>query len=352
MTYSVAVAGASGYAGGELLRLLAAHPEFEVRTVTAHSNASQKLSEVHPHLRSLRHLTLAETTPETLAGHDVVFLALPHGASGALTAELPADTLVVDCGADHRLTNPADWDAYYGGEYHGAWGYGIPELLVSTGSTGATKQRDALAGATRIAAPGCNASAVSLALAPAVAAGLVETTDIVSVLAVGPSGAGKSLKLNLLGSELMGSANPYAVGGSHRHTPEIIQNLKLAGAGEATVSMTPVLVPMARGILATSTAKLKPGVTEEQIRKAYDAAYGTEAFVQVLPAGHFPRTADTLGANTCLIGLAVDAKVGRLVVVSALDNLVKGTAGAAIQSANIALGLPETLGLSVDGVAP
>ena len=352
MSYSVAVAGASGYAGGELLRLLAAHPEFEVRTVTAHSNAGQKLSEVHPHLRSLRHLTLAETTPASLAGHDVVFLALPHGASGAITAELPADTLVVDCGADHRLTNPADWDAYYGGEYYEAWAYGIPELPTATG-----KIRDALAGATRIAAPGCNASAVSLALAPAVAAGLVETTDIVSVLAVGPSGAGKSLKLDLLGSELMGSANPYAVGGSHRHTPEIIQNLKLGlvstgSTSEVTVSMTPVLVPMARGILATSTAKLKPGVTEEQIRKAYDAAYGTEAFVQVLPAGHFPRTADTLGANTCLIGLAIDAKVGRLVVVSALDNLVKGTAGAAIQSANIALGIPEQTGLTVNGVAP
>ena len=220
MSYSVAVAGASGYAGGELLRLLAAHPEFEVRTVTAHSNAGQKLFEVHPHLRSLRHLTLAETTPETLAGHDVVFLALPHGASGAITAELPADTLVVDCGADHRLTTPDDWAAYYGGDYYEAWAYGIPELPTEAG-----KIRDALAGATRIAAPGCNASAVSLALAPAVAAGLVETTDIVSVLAVGPSGAGKSLKLNLLGSELMGSANPYAVGGSHRHTPEIIQNL-------------------------------------------------------------------------------------------------------------------------------
>ena len=352
MTFSVAVAGASGYAGGELLRILSSHPQFEVRTVTAYSNAGAALAEVHPHLRSLAHLTLVDTTPATLAGHDIVFLALPHGASGAITAELPDDVLVIDCGADHRLENPTDWAAYYGGDYYGAWAYGIPELLV-----GATKQRDALAAATRIAAPGCNASAVSLALAPAVAAGLVEPTDLVSVLAVGPSGAGKSLKLNLLGSELMGSANPYAVGGVHRHTPEIAQNLRkgLGASGadaDVTVSMTPVLVPMARGILATSTAKLKPGVTEAQIRAAYDAAYGDEPFVQVLPAGSFPRTADTLGANTCLIGLAIDANVGRLVVVSALDNLVKGTAGAAIQCANIALGLPETLGLTTDGVAP
>jgi len=324
-----------------------------VRTVTAHSNAGAALAEVHPHLRSLAHLTLVDTTPATLAGHDIVFLALPHGASGAITAELPDDVLVIDCGADHRLENPTDWAAYYGGDYYGAWAYGIPELLVGT-----TKQRDAITAATRIAAPGCNASAVSLALAPAVAAGLVEPTDLVSVLAVGPSGAGKSLKLNLLGSELMGSANPYSVGGVHRHTPEIAQNLRKglrapAGSDQpVTVSMTPVLVPMARGILATSTAKLKPGVTEAQVRAAYGAAYGDEPFVQVLPAGSYPRTADTLGANTCLIGLTIDQNVGRLVVVSALDNLVKGTAGAAIQCANIALGLPETLGLTVDGVAP
>lgn len=329
--------------------MLSSHPQFEVRTVTAHSNAGAALAEVHPHLRSLAHLTLVDTTPATLAGHDIVFLALPHGASGAITAELPDDVLVIDCGADHRLENPTDWAAYYGGDYYGAWAYGIPELLV-----GATKQRDALTDATRIAAPGCNASAVSLALAPAVAAGLVEPTDLVAVLAVGPSGAGKSLKLNLLGAELMGSANPYAVGGAHRHTPEIAQNLRkgLGADADVTVSMTPVLVPMARGILATSTAKLRPGVTEAQIRAAYDAAYGDEPFVQVLPAGSFPRTADTLGANTCLIGLAIDTNVGRLVVVSALDNLVKGTAGAAIQCANIALGLPETLGLTTDGVAP
>ncbi len=415
MTFSVAVAGASGYAGGELLRILSGHAEFEVRTVTAHTNAGAALAELHPHLRSLAHLTLAETTPATLAGHDVVFLALPHGASGAITAQLPNDVLVIDCGADHRLDKPADWAAYYGGEYYGAWTYGMPELLVSpisTSSITTSKQRDALATATRIAAPGCNASAVTLALAPAVASGLVEPTDLSAVLAVGPSGAGKSLRVDLLGAELMGSANPYAVGGVHRHTPEIVQNLRKgmgldtsAGAdystgaksliepveigglstsstggqsliepveisevstsstdggstGESstdaavTISMTPVLVPMARGILATCSATLKPGVTLADVRAAYEAAYGDEQFVQLLPQGSFPRTADTLGANTCLIGLTIDPNVGRLVVVSALDNLVKGTAGAAVQCANIALGLPEGMGLSVDGVAP
>ncbi|QIZ98064.1 N-acetyl-gamma-glutamyl-phosphate reductase [Leifsonia sp. PS1209] len=347
MTFSVAVAGASGYAGGELLRILAGHPDFEVRTVTAHQNAGQTLVSHQPHLRSLSHLTLVESTVENLSGHDVVFLALPHGKSGEIAALLPEETLVVDCGADHRLESPESWAAFYGGEYFGSWAYGVPELPVGDG-----KQRDALVGAKRIAAPGCNASAVSLALAPGIAAGLIEEEDIVAVLAVGPSGAGKSLKTMYLASEILGSANPYAVGGTHRHIPEIQQNLRKAGAANPTVSFTPVLVPMSRGILATSTARLKPGVTAEQVQSAWESAYAGETFVQVLPAGTVPRTADVLGANTALIAVAVDEAAGRVVTVLALDNLYKGTAGAAIQSANIALGLDETAGLTVNGVAP
>lgn len=347
MSFSVAVAGASGYAGGELLRLLADHPDFVVTTVTAHANAGQPLIDHQPHLRSLRHLVLSATTPEALAGHDIVFLALPHGKSGEVTAALPPETLVVDCGADHRLVDEADWDAFYGGEYFGAWAYGVPELQTATG-----RGRDALVGAKRIAAPGCNASTVALSLAPGIAAGVIEPLDIVSVLAVGPSGAGKSLKLNLLAGEILGSANPYAVGGTHRHIPEITQSLRAAGAQRATISFTPVLVPMSRGILATSTARLVPGTTAAQVRSAWEDAYGDEPFVQLLPEGVFPRTADVLGANTALIGLAVDETAGRVVVVTAVDNLAKGTAGAAIQSANIALGLPETTGLSMNGVAP
>jgi N-acetyl-gamma-glutamyl-phosphate reductase len=347
MVFSVAVAGASGYAGGELLRLLAAHPDFEVRTVTAHSNAGQRLVDVQPHLRSLAHLVLGNTDAATLAGHDVVFLALPHGASGALTAELPGDTLVVDCGADHRLESEADWAAFYGGDYFGAWAYGVPELPVDGG-----RQRDRLVGARRIAAPGCNASTVALALAPGILAGVIEATDIVAVLAVGPSGAGKSLKVPNLAAEILGSANPYAVGGTHRHIPEIQQSLRWAGATDPTVSFTPVIVPMSRGILATATARLVPGTSAAAVRAAWGTAYADEPFVHVLPAGQFPRTADVLGANTALIGLAVDEAAGRVITVTAVDNLTKGTAGAAIQSANIALGLPETRGLSTNGVAP
>lgn len=348
MSFSVAVAGASGYAGGELLRLLAQHPDIEISTVTAHSNAGQPLTRVQPHLRSLDHLTLVDTTPENLAGHDVVFVALPHGMSGQLTDQLGDDALVIDCGADHRLTSEDDWAKFYGGEFYGAWTYGLPELMLAGGG----RQREALANARRVAVPGCNVTAMTLGLAPGIQAGIIEAEDLVAVLAVGTSGAGKSLKTHLLASEIHGSAMPYAVGGTHRHTPEIVQNLAVAGASRATISFTPVLVPMSRGILATSTARLRPGIGLAEVREAWQRAYAGEPFVHVLPDGEFPKTADVVGANMTLIGLAVDEAARRLVVVTALDNLVKGTAGAAIQSMNIALGLPEASGLVQDGVAP
>lgn len=348
MSLSVAVAGASGYAGGELLRLLASHPDLEVTTVTAFQNAGQSLISQQPHLRSLAHLQLQPTDSATLAGHDVVFLALPHGKSGEVTKDLPEGTLVVDCGADHRLTSESNWARFYGGDFYGAWDYGLPELLLADGGT----QREKLVGSKRIAVPGCNVTAITLALAPGIRSHLIESSDLVSVLAVGPSGAGKALRTDLLAAELLGSASAYQVGGVHRHNPEIRQNLTAAGGVDVSISFTPVLVPMSRGILATSTARLAPGVTEAQVRDAWESAYADEPFVHVLPAGTFPRSADTVGANTALIGLAIDEAAGRLVVVSAIDNLVKGTAGAAIQSTNIALGLPETTGLSVDGVAP
>lgn len=350
MTYRVAVSGASGYAGGEILRLLAAHPDIDITTVTAHSSAGRPLIEQQPHLRSLAHLTLQETTPEVLAGHDVVFLALPHGESGAYTESLTDVPLVIDAGADHRLTSADEWARFYGGGFHEPWAYGVPELPVAPHG----RQRDLIVGARRIAAPGCNASTVSLSLAPGVAAGVIETRDIVSVLAVGSSGAGKSAKTHLLAAEILGSANPYAVGGTHRHIPEIRQALVAAGAhaDDVRISFTPVIVPMARGILATSSAPIRGDASDDDIRAAWVEAYADEPFVEVLPAGQFPRSADAVGANTALLGLAVDREAGRVVVVAALDNLVKGTAGAAVQSMNIALGLPETRALPVNGVAP
>jgi N-acetyl-gamma-glutamyl-phosphate reductase len=348
MGIRVAVAGASGYAGGELLRLLLGHPQVEVGAVTAGGSAGSRLGDHHPHLVPLAGRVLGPTTAESLAGHDVVALALPHGASAALVAELAPDVVVVDCGADFRLSDPAAWTRFYGSAHAGSWPTGLPELPLAGGA----KQRDQLVGARRIAVPGCYPTAVGLALAPGFVAGLLEPEDVVVVAASGTSGAGRSLKPHLLGSEVMGSMTPYGVGGGHRHTPEVEQYLGAAAGRPVTVSFTPTLAPMARGILATATARVLPGVTESGLRDAWHAAYDDEPFVHLLPLGQWPRTADTLGANVVHLQLALDPKAGRVVVVTAIDNLTKGTAGAAVQSLNLALGLPETLGLPQIGVAP
>ena len=348
MTVRVAVAGASGYAGGEVLRLLVAHPGVQIGAVTAHSSAGDLLGRHQPHLRSLADRVIEDTTARTLAGHDVVVLALPHGASGAIAAELGDDVLVLDCGADHRLSDAAAWQQFYGSAHAGTWPYGMPELLLAGGA----KQREHLVGARRVAVPGCNVTAITLGIQPGVAAGLVAATDLVAVLAVGYSGAGKALKPHLLASEGLGSAAPYAVGGTHRHIPEIEQNLIAAGASGVRISFTPVLVPMSRGILATTTAPLAPGADAADVRAAWELAYADEPFVELLPEGQWPTTAATVGANNALVQVAVDARAGKVVTICALDNLVKGTAGAAVQSMNLALGLPEGTGLTVTGVAP
>jgi N-acetyl-gamma-glutamyl-phosphate reductase len=339
----IAVSGASGYVGGEVLRLALGHPEVEIGAVTAGESAGSALGAHQPHLPSLADRTIAETTPEQLAGHDVVFLALPHGRSAELAARLPDDVLVVDCGADHRLTDPAAWQRWYGGDHAGAWPYGLPELPGS---------REALRGSTRIAVPGCYPTASTLAAFPAVAAGLVEP-DVSIVAFSGTSGAGKSAKPHLLGAEVMGSAGAYGVGGGHRHTPEIVQNLATVSPQPVRVSFTPVLAPMPRGILAVASAPLADdGVTEDQAREAYAKAYDAEPFVHLLPAGVQPATKSVIGSNTVQIQVAVDADAGRLVVTAAIDNLTKGTAGGAFQSVNLALGLDETLGLPTTGMHP
>ncbi len=341
MTVRVAVAGASGYAGGELLRLLLAHPEVEVGTLTAGGNAGSTLGEHHPNLLPLADRVLAETSVSELSGHDVVFLALPHGHSGAIAAEL-TDSVVIDCGADHRLNDPADWHHWYGGEHPGTWPYGVPELPGG---------REKLREATRVAVPGCFPTVSSLAMAPALAAGLVDP-DVVVVAMTGTSGAGRAFKPHLLSAEVMGSASVYGVGGAHRHTPEMIQNLSAVADESVAVSFTPVLAPMARGILATCSAPLRDDVDARTAHRAYLDAYADEPFVHVLPEGVWPQTSATLGANTVHLQVTVDAEAGRLVAVGAEDNLTKGTAGGALQCMNLALGLTETTGLPTAGVAP
>jgi N-acetyl-gamma-glutamyl-phosphate reductase len=342
MAVRVAVAGASGYAGGEVLRLLAGHPEVEIGAVTANSSAGQLLGALQPHLLPLAGRVLQETTAEVLAGHDVVFLALPHGQSAAVAEQLGGDVLVVDMGADFRLRDAADWERFYGSPHAGTWPYGLPELPGA---------RAALAGTKRIAVPGCYPTAVSLALAPAYAGALAEP-DAVIVAASGTSGAGKAPKPHLLGSEVMGSMTPYGVGGGHRHTPEIVQNLSEVAGEKVTVSFTPTLAPMPRGILATCSAKARPGVGAAEVRAAYEKAYADEPFVHLLPEGQWPATASVYGSNAVHLQVAYDEAAGRVIAISAIDNLAKGTAGGALQSMNIALGLPETTGLSAIGVAP
>lgn len=346
--WTAAVAGASGFAGGEIVRLLLAHPQLEIGSLTASTSTGTPLAHHHPHLLPLADQVLLDTSPATLAGHDVVFLALPHGASAELAGQLDDHVVVIDCGADFRLADARAWTGFYGSAHAGTWPYGLPELPLTGGRVG----RDRLAGARRIAVPGCYPTACSLALAPGFAAGLLDPGDVVIVAASGTSGAGKGLKAHLLGAEVMGSMSPYGVGGSHRHTPEIEQNLADAAGEKVTVSFTPTLAPMSRGILATCTARLAPGADPVQVRAAWDKAYAAEQFVHLLPDGQWPRTADVLASNNVTVQVAVDQRAGRVVAVAAVDNLTKGTAGGAVQCANLALGLPEGTGLPTVGVSP
>jgi N-acetyl-gamma-glutamyl-phosphate reductase len=370
----VAVAGASGYAGGELLRLLAGHPDLKVSAVTADSKVGQPIGIVHPQLAGVPGLaerTFDAADPGLIADCDLAFFALPHGQSAALAGQLPETTKIVDLGADFRLEDPAAWTRHYGTPHPGRWICGLPELPGA---------RARIRAASRVAAPGCYATAAIVALAPLLAAGLVEPADVVIVAASGTSGAGRAANAELLGSEVMGSVSAYQVAGEHRHTPEIEQALSEAiaavssaagtvgghgdGAPRVTVSFTPVLAPMPRGILATCTARLVPELSGPAagtgarrtatagLRNAISAAYAGEPFVCLLPEGRWPATAAVGGSNAVHIQTAADMHAGRAIAVAAIDNLGKGAAGQAIQNANLMLGLPETAGLTTYGVAP
>lgn len=343
MAFSVAVAGCTGYAGGELLRLLLQHPEVSIGALTGNSSVGDRLGEHQPHLAPLAQRVVAPTTAAELAGHDVVFLALPHGTSAALAQQLGDDVLIIDAGADFRLRDSAAWEKFYGSPHAGTWPYGMPELPGA---------REALAGVKRVAVPGCYPTAATLALLPAVAEDLVDAAQLSIVAASGVSGAGKSLKPHLLGSESMGNMSPYGVGGMHRHTPEITQNLSAVTKQVVNVSFTPLLAPMPRGILATCSAPVADGVSTAQARSAYARHYQGEPFVELLPEGTWPQTAAVAGSNRVTVQVVVDESAGRLIAIAAIDNLTKGTAGGAVQSMNLALGLPEATGLSAVGVAP
>jgi N-acetyl-gamma-glutamyl-phosphate reductase len=333
----VAVAGASGYAGGELLRLLAGHPDLEIGPLAAQASAGRPVTELHPHLPDMEGVAFAPTDPAVLADADLLFTALPHGESAALVAELPASLKIIDLGADFRLS-AEPWSRYYQKHPHaGQWTYGLPELPGA---------REAIETAPAVAAPGCYATAAILALAPLLP--LIDPSAIVIVAASGTSGAGRGAHV-----EAFGSMRAYEVGGTHRHTPEIEQALQSERPGEpVTVSFTPTLAPMSRGILATCSAPVARGVTAADLRSALTGIYGSEQFVHVLPEGRWPASGATIGSNAAQLQVALDPHAGRAVVVSALDNLGKGAAGQAVQIANIMLGLPESAGLTAHGVAP
>lgn len=337
MGISVAVAGASGYAGGELLRLVLGHPHLDLGVVTAGTNAGQPVTAIHPHLVALADRTFSATDADALGEADLVFLALPHGESAAVVRQLAGQVRVVDLGADFRLADADAWARYYGGPHAGTWTYGLPEL---------PGQRARITASTRVANSGCYAVAITLALAPLIAAGIADPEDVVVVAASGSTGAGRSLKPGLLASEVMGEMSTYKVG-AHQHVPEIKQ-----ATGARSLSFTPLLAPMPRGILATVTARPTKDVTAEDVRDCLAKAYAGEAFVHVLPAGQLPRTSSTYGSNAAHLQATLDVDSGRIIVTSAIDNLGKGAAGQAVQCANLLLGLPETAGLTAIGVAP
>lgn len=335
----IGVLGASGYAGGELLRLLSGHPDFEVSYIAAGSNAGEKITDLHSHLITYGDQRFAGTDIDAINNCDLIFLALPHGQSAEIVKQIDERVKAVDLGADYRLKSEKAWKQYYNDSYAGAWVYGLPEL---------PGKRELIKKSSRVANPGCYATAIALAAAPAVLAGGVDVSDIVVVAASGTTGAGRSSKVALSASEIMNSMVSYKFGGVHQHTPEIEQTLSELNSKEVKISFTPILAPMPRGILATVTAKTT--LSEEAIRQSYEEAYLDEPFVHLLAKGQLPETSSLIGSNSVQMQVAVDIHTSRLIVSVAIDNLGKGAAGQAIQNANLIAGLSEITGLSALGL--
>ena len=333
-----AVVGASGYAGGELLRLLSNHPKFKLSYIAAGSNAGEPITNLHPQLTNFTGRNFEETEIAKINNSDLVFIALPHGESAKIISQIDPKVKVVDLGADFRLIDSKKWEKYYGGKHAGSWVYALPELV----------DHKLISSANKVANPGCYATAIALSIAPALS--LINAEDIVVVAASGTTGAGRSAKVNLLGSEVMNNLTSYKFGGIHQHTPEIEQILSSISRESVKISFTPVLAPMPRGILATVTAQLTQQSSAEQIREIYQSFYSGSKFVKVLPVGSMPMTSAVLGTNNAQIQIAVDEHVNRLLISAVIDNLGKGAAGQAIQNANLMCDLAEDAGLEILGV--
>ena len=341
MTISTGVIGASGYAGGELLRLLLGHPEFEVSYISAGTNAGEQITSIHPSLTPYTGQSFQSTNVQAANACNLLFIALPHGESAKLISEISSEVRIVDLGADFRLNDASSWIKYYGGAHAGTWAYGLPD---------SPSHKSQIATASRVANPGCYATAIALAASPALATHAIDASDIVVVAASGTTGAGRSAKVNLLGSEVMNNLSSYKFGGVHQHTPEIEETLATIAGEDVKISFTPILAPMPRGILATVTAKLTSNISINQIRDSYINYFAQSEFVHLLPEDVMPSTSSVLGSNHAHMQVAIDEHTNRLVISCAIDNLGKGAAAQAIHNANIMFGFPEVTGLKNLGV--
>ncbi len=336
---NIGLVGGSGYAGGELLRLLAGHPVFQVAAISAHSNAGEEITSIHPQLQSYAGRKFTAFAPEEFANCDLIFLALPHGGSAKVIAQLPPSAKIVDLGADYRLQSKDSWSKYYGGEYAGSWVYGIPDIPGKS---------EEISASTRVANPGCYAT--SIVLGTAAASQFADLSDVVVVAASGTTGAGRSAKINLIASEVAGSLTSYKFGGVHQHTPEIEEALTSISGQQVKVSFTPILAPMPRGILSTITLMLTKEISIEEVRKAFEEFYKDSPFVILLPEGQMPKTSAVLGSNYAQMQVAIDSHTNRLVISVAIDNLGKGAAAQALHNANLISGLDATTGLLGNGI--
>jgi N-acetyl-gamma-glutamyl-phosphate reductase len=341
----IAILGASGYTGAELLRLLLPLPDIRIAALTAEKNAGQPVAALLPHLADRNLPDLCRIDAVDFSKIDLVFCCLPHGTTQDVIAALPSSLRVVDLSADFRLADIAVYEKWYGHPHR------APQLQAEAvyGLTELT--RDKIRKARIVANPGCYPTAPQLSLIPLLRAGLIATDDIIIDAKSGVSGAGRELKLGSLFSEMSEGMQAYAVA-SHRHMPEIEQGLSLAAGKNIAVNFTPHIVPLNRGIFASIYVKLAKGADAEAVRKAWEKAYKDEPFIQILPPGHLPSTRQVRGTNMCQMTVVADHLPGRVIILSTIDNLVKGAAGQALQNMNVMLGLPETTGLNQTAMFP
>lgn len=335
MTQNIAILGASGYTGAELIRLIATHPSMRIKALSGERKAGQPLAQVFPHLRHLDLPDLVKIAEIDLSGIDLAFCALPHKTSQEVIAKLPRDLKIVDLSADFRLRDPEAYEKWYGNphsatEIQGEAVYGLTEFY-----------RDEIVNARLVAGTGCNAATGQFLLRPLIAAGVIGLEGIILDLKCAVSGAGRSLKENLLHAELSEGYAAYAVGSTHRHLGEFDQEFSALAGRDVRIQFTPHLIPANRGILATGYVSGDAQI----IHKTLVAQYKDEPFIEVLPMGETPSTHHVRGSNFCHIGVAADRIEGRAIVIAALDNLTKGSSGQALQNANLMLDLPETAGL-------